>query len=174
MTGNPIWKNLSVLKLYDSCCQTKFSELSDCILTTVTHFSATRAGLCLKEDAATFTCYPLCLWSSVLTAHHCHLSVRHGTFCLSLYIFFVRSRPIRKTTSRFSHVFEREMCKKQRLFPLLNIMCSFPPHRSIPVPQRDCPSALYMAWLDTLTYGLHCPAVLIRGNQQNVLTFYCQ
>uniref|UniRef100_A0A087XWJ0 Solute carrier family 12 member 10, tandem duplicate 1 n=1 Tax=Poecilia formosa TaxID=48698 RepID=A0A087XWJ0_POEFO len=39
---------------------------------------------------------------------------------------------------------------------------------------QHCPSALYMAWLDTLTCGLHCPAVLIRGNQQNVLTFYCQ
>eukprot|EP00064_Thunnus_orientalis_P016504 superscaffoldBa00003288_g16570 len=45
---------------------------------------------------------------------------------------------------------------------------------SLPVPRSDCPSALYMAWLDTLTCGLHCPAVLIRGNQQNVLTFYCQ
>uniref|UniRef100_A0A8C6VT88 Solute carrier family 12 member 10, tandem duplicate 1 n=3 Tax=Nothobranchius furzeri TaxID=105023 RepID=A0A8C6VT88_NOTFU len=45
---------------------------------------------------------------------------------------------------------------------------------SLPVPQNDCPSALYMAWLDTLTCGLHCPAVLIRGNQENVLTFYCQ
>ncbi|KAM6894254.1 solute carrier family 12 member 10, tandem duplicate 1 [Lycodopsis pacificus] len=45
---------------------------------------------------------------------------------------------------------------------------------SLPVPHRDCTSALYMAWLDTLTCGLHCPAVLIRGNQQNVLTFYCQ
>ncbi|KAG7497199.1 solute carrier family 12 member 3-like [Solea senegalensis] len=45
---------------------------------------------------------------------------------------------------------------------------------SLPVPQCGCPSALYMAWLDTLTCGLHCPAVLIRGNQQNVLTFYCQ
>ncbi|XP_037537876.1 solute carrier family 12 member 3-like [Nematolebias whitei] len=45
---------------------------------------------------------------------------------------------------------------------------------SLPVPQSDCPSALYMAWLDTLTWGLHCPTVLIRGNQQNVLTFYCQ
>ncbi|XP_045919774.1 solute carrier family 12 member 3-like [Micropterus dolomieu] len=45
---------------------------------------------------------------------------------------------------------------------------------SLPVPHNDCPSALYMAWLDTLTYGLHCPVVLIRGNQQNVLTFYCQ
>ncbi|XP_028261586.1 solute carrier family 12 member 10, tandem duplicate 1 isoform X2 [Parambassis ranga] len=45
---------------------------------------------------------------------------------------------------------------------------------SLPVPHRDCPSALYMAWLDTLTCGLRCPSVLIRGNQQNVLTFYCQ
>ncbi|XP_069578388.1 solute carrier family 12 member 3-like [Brachyistius frenatus] len=45
---------------------------------------------------------------------------------------------------------------------------------SLPVPHSDCPSALYMAWLDTLTCSLHCPAVLIRGNQQNVLTFYCQ
>ncbi|XP_030018778.1 solute carrier family 12 member 10, tandem duplicate 1 isoform X2 [Sphaeramia orbicularis] len=45
---------------------------------------------------------------------------------------------------------------------------------SLPVPQSVCPSALYMAWLDTLTCSLHCPAVLIRGNQQNVLTFYCQ
>uniref|UniRef100_A0A3P9L0Z5 Solute carrier family 12 member 10, tandem duplicate 1 n=1 Tax=Oryzias latipes TaxID=8090 RepID=A0A3P9L0Z5_ORYLA len=44
---------------------------------------------------------------------------------------------------------------------------------SLPVPNRDCPSALYMAWLDTLTYGLHCPAVLIRGNQKNVMTLYC-
>uniref|UniRef100_A0A8C9RUI3 Solute carrier family 12 member 3 n=1 Tax=Scleropages formosus TaxID=113540 RepID=A0A8C9RUI3_SCLFO len=45
---------------------------------------------------------------------------------------------------------------------------------SLPVPQTDCPNILYMAWLDTLTSGLHCPALLIRGNQQNVLTFYCQ
>ncbi|XP_031440611.1 solute carrier family 12 member 3-like [Clupea harengus] len=45
---------------------------------------------------------------------------------------------------------------------------------SLPVPQSDCPSSLYMAWLDSLTFGLHCPALLIRGNQQDVLTFYCQ
>uniref|UniRef100_A0AAY3ZWS9 Solute carrier family 12 member 3-like n=1 Tax=Denticeps clupeoides TaxID=299321 RepID=A0AAY3ZWS9_9TELE len=44
----------------------------------------------------------------------------------------------------------------------------------LPVPQSDCPSSLYMAWLDALTRGLYCPALLIRGNQQNVLTFYCQ
>ncbi|XP_062371930.1 solute carrier family 12 member 3-like [Sardina pilchardus] len=45
---------------------------------------------------------------------------------------------------------------------------------SMPVPQSDCPSSLYMAWLDALTCGLHCPVLLIRGNQQNVLTFDCQ
>ncbi|XP_039677435.1 solute carrier family 12 member 3-like [Perca fluviatilis] len=45
---------------------------------------------------------------------------------------------------------------------------------SLPVPHSDCTSALYMAWLDTLTCGLHCPVVLIRGNQEDVLTFYCQ
>uniref|UniRef100_A0AAR2KIX0 Solute carrier family 12 member 10, tandem duplicate 1 n=1 Tax=Pygocentrus nattereri TaxID=42514 RepID=A0AAR2KIX0_PYGNA len=46
--------------------------------------------------------------------------------------------------------------------------------RSVPVPQGGCPSSLYMAWLDALSCGLHCPILLIRGNQQNVLTFYCQ
>ncbi|CAL8327053.1 unnamed protein product [Lota lota] len=45
---------------------------------------------------------------------------------------------------------------------------------SLPVPPTDCPMSLYMAWLEILTSGLHCPVVLIRGNQQNVLTFYCQ
>ncbi|KAK2913270.1 hypothetical protein QQF64_031054 [Cirrhinus molitorella] len=45
---------------------------------------------------------------------------------------------------------------------------------SLPVPQADCPSSLYMAWLNTLSCGLHCPVLLIRGNQQNVMTFYCQ
>ncbi|XP_073693536.1 solute carrier family 12 member 3-like [Garra rufa] len=45
---------------------------------------------------------------------------------------------------------------------------------SLPVPQVDCPSSLYMAWLNTLSCGIHCPVLLIRGNQQNVMTFYCQ
>uniref|UniRef100_A0A3P8WX30 Solute carrier family 12 member 10, tandem duplicate 1 n=1 Tax=Cynoglossus semilaevis TaxID=244447 RepID=A0A3P8WX30_CYNSE len=75
--------------------------------------------------------------------------------------------------------FEMFRWKSERKVRLNEIMRSNSQHAalllvSIPVPQRDCPSALYMAWLDTLTYGLHCPAVLIRGNQQNVLTFYCQ
>uniref|UniRef100_A0A7N6FDU3 Solute carrier family 12 member 10, tandem duplicate 1 n=1 Tax=Anabas testudineus TaxID=64144 RepID=A0A7N6FDU3_ANATE len=44
----------------------------------------------------------------------------------------------------------------------------------LPVPQSDCPSSFYMAWLDALTCGLHCPALLIRGNQEDVLTYYCE
>ncbi|XP_041092735.1 solute carrier family 12 member 3-like isoform X2 [Polyodon spathula] len=46
---------------------------------------------------------------------------------------------------------------------------------SLPVANKDsCPSALYMAWLDALSHNLKCPTLLIRGNQQSVLTFYCQ
>ncbi|XP_027762656.1 solute carrier family 12 member 3 isoform X1 [Empidonax traillii] len=37
-----------------------------------------------------------------------------------------------------------------------------------------CPSALYMAWLETLSQDLRPPVILTRGNQENVLTFYCQ
>ncbi|XP_039577237.1 solute carrier family 12 member 3 isoform X2 [Passer montanus] len=37
-----------------------------------------------------------------------------------------------------------------------------------------CPSALYMAWLETLSQDLRPPIILTRGNQENVLTFYCQ
>ncbi|XP_077052954.1 solute carrier family 12 member 3-like, partial [Siphateles boraxobius] len=45
---------------------------------------------------------------------------------------------------------------------------------SLPVPDVNCPSSLYMAWVEALSYGIHCPALLIRGNQENVMTFYCQ
>ncbi|XP_076588771.1 solute carrier family 12 member 3 [Chaetodon auriga] len=37
-----------------------------------------------------------------------------------------------------------------------------------------CPSALYLAWLDFLSRDLRPPVLLVRGNQENVLTFYCQ
>uniref|UniRef100_A0A8C3C2W3 Solute carrier family 12 member 3 n=1 Tax=Cairina moschata TaxID=8855 RepID=A0A8C3C2W3_CAIMO len=37
-----------------------------------------------------------------------------------------------------------------------------------------CPSSLYMAWLESLSQDLRPPVVLTRGNQENVLTFYCQ
>ncbi|XP_032775548.1 solute carrier family 12 member 3 isoform X2 [Strigops habroptila] len=43
-----------------------------------------------------------------------------------------------------------------------------------PVGRKGCPSSLYMAWLETLSQDLRPPIILIRGNQENVLTFYCQ
>ncbi|KAJ6651864.1 hypothetical protein lerEdw1_015969 [Lerista edwardsae] len=46
---------------------------------------------------------------------------------------------------------------------------------SLPVVRKGaCPSALYMAWLETVSKNLHPPIAFIRGNQQDVLTFYCQ
>ncbi|XP_059507602.1 solute carrier family 12 member 3 isoform X2 [Stegostoma tigrinum] len=46
---------------------------------------------------------------------------------------------------------------------------------TMPVARKDkCPSTLYLAWLETLSQDLRPPVILIRGNQENVLTFYCQ
>ncbi|KAJ8335578.1 hypothetical protein SKAU_G00389200 [Synaphobranchus kaupii] len=46
---------------------------------------------------------------------------------------------------------------------------------TMPVGRRGvCPSTLYMAWLETLSRDLGPPVLLVRGNQENVLTFYCQ
>ncbi|MBN3292557.1 S12A3 protein, partial [Polypterus senegalus] len=46
---------------------------------------------------------------------------------------------------------------------------------TMPIGRRGkCPSTLYMAWLETLSQDLRPPILLIRGNQENVLTFYCQ
>ncbi|XP_048373302.1 solute carrier family 12 member 3-like isoform X2 [Sphaerodactylus townsendi] len=46
---------------------------------------------------------------------------------------------------------------------------------SLPVVQKGtCPSALYMAWLETVSKNLHPPFAFIRGNQEDVLTLYCQ
>uniref|UniRef100_A0A4W4HFF7 Solute carrier family 12 member 3 n=1 Tax=Electrophorus electricus TaxID=8005 RepID=A0A4W4HFF7_ELEEL len=46
---------------------------------------------------------------------------------------------------------------------------------TMPVGRRGvCPSALYMAWLETLSRDLRPPVLLVRGNQESVLTFYCQ
>ncbi|XP_029944241.1 solute carrier family 12 member 3-like [Salarias fasciatus] len=88
--------------------------------------------------------------------------------------------PRRKAAGKISDkAFEAFRLKSERKVRLNEIIRRNSQHTalvlvSLPVPHSDCPSALYMAWLDTLTFGLHCPAVLIRGNQQNVLTFYCQ
>lgn len=43
--------------------------------------------------------------------------------------------------------------------------------RTLPVPHKFCPAGLYMAWLDTLTRDLP-PTLLLRGNQQSVLTYF--
>ncbi|CAK6969968.1 solute carrier family 12 member 3 [Scomber scombrus] len=46
---------------------------------------------------------------------------------------------------------------------------------TMPVGRRGvCPSILYLAWLDFLSRDLRPPVLLVRGNQENVLTFYCQ
>ncbi|XP_052099973.1 solute carrier family 12 member 3-like [Mytilus californianus] len=43
---------------------------------------------------------------------------------------------------------------------------------TLPIPKKaSCPGALYMSWLETLTEGLP-PTLLLRGNQQSVLTYY--
>ncbi|XP_074442977.1 solute carrier family 12 member 3 [Larus michahellis] len=46
---------------------------------------------------------------------------------------------------------------------------------TLPIGRKGrCPSSLYMAWLETLSQDLRPPIILTRGNQENVLTFYCQ
>ncbi|KAE8608204.1 hypothetical protein XENTR_v10011426 [Xenopus tropicalis] len=46
---------------------------------------------------------------------------------------------------------------------------------TMPIARKGkCPSTLYMAWLETLSQDLRPPVLLTRGNQQNVLTMYCQ
>ena len=43
---------------------------------------------------------------------------------------------------------------------------------TLPMPKRGHTStALYTAWLDMMTKGMP-PTLLLRGNQQSVLTFY--
>lgn len=49
------------------------------------------------------------------------------------------------------------------------------PHSTMPVGRRGtCPNMLYLAWLDFLSRDLRPPVLMVRGNQENVLTFYCQ
>ncbi|XP_041651193.1 solute carrier family 12 member 3 [Cheilinus undulatus] len=46
---------------------------------------------------------------------------------------------------------------------------------TMPVGRRGvCPSTLYLAWLDFLSRDFRPPVLMVRGNQENVLTFYCQ
>uniref|UniRef100_A0A3Q2DLS3 Solute carrier family 12 member 3 n=1 Tax=Cyprinodon variegatus TaxID=28743 RepID=A0A3Q2DLS3_CYPVA len=46
---------------------------------------------------------------------------------------------------------------------------------TMPVGRRGvCPNSLYLAWLDILSRDLRPPVLMVRGNQESVLTFYCQ
>ena len=42
---------------------------------------------------------------------------------------------------------------------------------TLPLPKKGVPSALYLAWLDFVTKNMP-PFLLVRGNQESVLTFY--
>ena len=45
-------------------------------------------------------------------------------------------------------------------------------YRTLPVPRKGQPVPLYMTWLDCLTRDMPAPVLLLRGNQDSVLTFY--
>lgn len=53
-----------------------------------------------------------------------------------------------------------------------NIIVKIVFFRTLPMPRKNVvPAALYMSWLETLTQGMP-PFLLVRGNQNSVLTFY--
>eukprot|EP00161_Ancyromonas_sigmoides_P016765 TRINITY_DN4508_c0_g1_i1.p1 TRINITY_DN4508_c0_g1~~TRINITY_DN4508_c0_g1_i1.p1 ORF type:complete len:665 (-),score=247.85 TRINITY_DN4508_c0_g1_i1:240-2234(-) len=41
---------------------------------------------------------------------------------------------------------------------------------TLPVPAENTPAAMYLSWIDTMSYNAP-PMILVRGNQQSVLTF---
>jgi len=62
--------------------------------------------------------------------------------------------------------------KIQNTLLLLFISCERVLDRTLPMPRKGlCAAGLYMAWLDTLTRDMP-PMLLLRGNQENVLTYY--
>ncbi|XP_069018545.1 solute carrier family 12 member 3 isoform X1 [Embiotoca jacksoni] len=76
--------------------------------------------------------------------------------------------------------FERNKAKSLRQIRLHEVLQDYSREAALivitmPVGRRGaCPSALYLAWLDFLSRDLRPPVLLVRGNHENVLTFYCQ
>ncbi|XP_070763236.1 solute carrier family 12 member 3 [Enoplosus armatus] len=75
---------------------------------------------------------------------------------------------------------ERNKAKSHRQIRLNEVLQDYSREAALivitmPVGRRGvCPSTLYLAWLDSLSRDLRPPVLLVRGNQENVLTFYCQ
>uniref|UniRef100_A0A669B274 Solute carrier family 12 member 3 n=1 Tax=Oreochromis niloticus TaxID=8128 RepID=A0A669B274_ORENI len=76
--------------------------------------------------------------------------------------------------------FEKNKAKSLRQIRLNEVLLDYSREAALiiitmPVGRRGvCPSTLYLAWLDFLSRDLRPPVLLVRGNQENVLTFYCQ
>ncbi|MEQ2248894.1 hypothetical protein ILYODFUR_023779, partial [Ilyodon furcidens] len=75
---------------------------------------------------------------------------------------------------------ERNMAKSLRQIRLNEVLQDYSRDAALivitmPVGRRGvCPSSLYLAWLDVLSRDLRPPVLMVRGNQESVLTFYCQ
>ncbi|XP_014908787.1 solute carrier family 12 member 3 [Poecilia latipinna] len=75
---------------------------------------------------------------------------------------------------------ERNMAKSLRQIRLNEVLLDYSRDAALivitmPVGRRgSCPSSLYLAWLDILSRDLRAPVLMVRGNQESVLTFYCQ
>ncbi|XP_017284428.1 solute carrier family 12 member 3 [Kryptolebias marmoratus] len=75
---------------------------------------------------------------------------------------------------------ERNMAKSLRQIRLNEVLQDYSRDAALivitmPVGRRGvCPSSLYLAWLDILSRDLRPPVLMVRGNQESVLTFYCQ
>ncbi|KAJ7415359.1 Solute carrier family 12 member 3 [Pitangus sulphuratus] len=69
---------------------------------------------------------------------------------------------------------DKNRAKSLRQVRLNEILLDYSRDAALIAMKGRCPSALYMAWLETLSQDLRPPVILTRGNQENVLTFYCQ
>ncbi|XP_039577238.1 solute carrier family 12 member 3 isoform X3 [Passer montanus] len=69
---------------------------------------------------------------------------------------------------------DKNRAKSLRQVRLNEILLDYSRDAALIAMKGRCPSALYMAWLETLSQDLRPPIILTRGNQENVLTFYCQ